>query len=301
MEKINGKFVRKLVTTRMACALIVTVFCFASMASGGQQAKIVWTPQQKSIITGIRSLRSLPDEKRGQTTRELALKIRQLPGSANKVRLAYDLASLSTEGDFGSATLQEVGTTLAQSLRETPPDKSARDGVAPYEELATLVRYEHVQASLEDARFAAAMKKLEEEDARHQQVDFTLPDLQGKNWSMNELRGKIVLVNFWATWCPPCRSEMPDLQKLYTKYKEQGLVVLSISDEEMDKVSAYVKEYGYSYPVLLDAGRKVNDMFGIRGIPKSFVYDREGKLVAQAMDMRTERQFMGMLEAAGLK
>jgi AhpC/TSA family len=69
----------------------------------------------------------------------------------------------------------------------------------------------------------------------------------------------------------------------------------------MDKVSAYVKEYGYTYPVLLDAGRKVNDMFGIRGIPKSFVYDREGKLAAQAMDMRTERQFMGMLGTAGLK
>jgi peroxiredoxin len=194
-----------------------------------------------------------------------------------------------------------VATTLALALRETPPSETARGGEAPYEELASLVRYEHVQAILEDGRFAAAMRKLEAEDARHQQVDFALPDLQGKNWSMNELRGKIVLVNFWATWCPPCRSEMPDLQKLYTKYKDQGLVVLSISDEEADKVSAYVKENGYTYPILLDAGRKVNEMFGIQGIPKSFVYDREGKLAAQAMDMRTERQFMGMLQAAGLK
>src|SRR6202171_4083557 len=144
MKKMSGKRTGQIAT--IAGGFLVTVFCFASMACAGQQAKIVWTPQERSIITGIRSLRSLADEKRGQTTRELALKIRQLPASANKVRLAYDLASLSTEGDFGPATLQEVGTTLAQSLRETPPDKSARDGVAPYEELATLVRYEHVQA-----------------------------------------------------------------------------------------------------------------------------------------------------------
>jgi peroxiredoxin len=300
MEKVQKKLAGKFAAT-IAGAFLLAIFCFVSMARAGQQAKIVWTDQQKSIITTIRSLRSLPDEKRAQTTRELALKIRQLPASANKVRLAYDLANLSTEGDFGPGTLQEVTTTLAQALRETPPSETARGGEAPYEELASLVRYEHVQAGSSDARFAAAIKKLEAEDARHQQVDFTLPDLQGKTWSMNELRGKIVLVNFWATWCPPCRSEMPDLQKLYTKYKDQGLVVLSISDEDMDKVSAYVKENGYTYPILLDAGRKVNEMFGIQGIPKSFVYDREGKLAAQAMDMRTERQFMGMLEAAGLK
>ena len=78
-------------------------------------------------------------------------------------------------------------------------------------------------------------------------------------------------------------------------------MVLSISDEEMDKVAAYVKENGYTYPILLDPGRKVNEQFGIQGIPKSFVYDREGKLVAQAIDMRTARQFIGMLTEAGLK
>jgi peroxiredoxin len=300
MGIMNKKFARKCASA-IAGAFLLAIVCFVSTARGGQQEKIVWTEQQKAIITTIRSLRSLPDEKRAQTTRELAIKIRQLPANANKARLAYDLANLSTEGDFGTGTLQEVATTLEQALRETPPSETARGGEAPYEELASLVRYEHVQASLEDARFGSAMKKLEAEDARHQRVDFTLSDLQGKTWSMNELRGKIVLVNFWATWCPPCRSEMPDLQKLYTKYKDQGLVVLSISDEDMDKVSAYVKENGYTYPILLDAGRKVNEMFEIQGIPKSFVYDREGKLAAQAMDMRTERQFMGMLEAAGLK
>jgi peroxiredoxin len=114
------------------------------------------------------------------------------------------------------------------------------------------------------------------------------------------MKGKVVLVNFWATWCPPCRKEMPDLQALYDKYKDQGFVVLSISDEEVAKVSPFITERNISYPVLLDPGRKVNDAFVVEGIPKSFVYDREGKLVAQSVDMRTRSQFQQMLAAAGL-
>jgi len=111
----------------------------------------------------------------------------------------------------------------------------------------------------------------------------------------------VVLVNFWATWCPPCRKEMPDLQALYDKYKDQGFVVLSISDEEAAKVAPFIAEKKINYPVMLDPGRKVNDAFAVEGIPKSFVYDREGKLVAQSIDMRTRGQFEQMLAAAGLQ
>jgi peroxiredoxin len=77
-------------------------------------------------------------------------------------------------------------------------------------------------------------------------------------------------------------------------------VVLSISDEEVAKVSPFITERNISYPLLLDPGRKVNDAFVVEGIPKSFVYDREGKLVAQSVDMRTRSQFQQMLAAAGL-
>jgi peroxiredoxin len=113
--------------------------------------------------------------------------------------------------------------------------------------------------------------------------------------------GKFRLVNFWATWCPPCRKEMPDLDALYNKFKDQGLVVLAISDEEAAKVSPYLAEHKVSYPVLLDPGRKVNDLFIVEGIPKSFVYDRGGKMVAQSIDMRTRSQFLAMLAQAGLQ
>jgi len=108
-------------------------------------------------------------------------------------------------------------------------------------------------------------------------------------------------VNFWATWCPPCRKEMPDLEALYKQFKSQGLVIVAISNEEARKVKPFVAERKIGYPVLLDPGGKVNDAFRIEGIPKTFVYDRDGKLVAQSIDMRTRKQFLEMLATAGLR
>jgi peroxiredoxin len=246
-------------------------------------------------------LRALPDDVRAKTTKDLALKIRALPVVPNKLRLANGLASLSTEGDFGRDTLQEVTTTLADALREQPVP-AAKDGPAEqYMELAQLVRYEHMQTTLSDPQLAAALAKLEADDQKRQQANFTLTDLEGKSWTLRDLRGKVVVVNFWATWCPPCRKEMPDLNALYQQFKDQGLVILAISDEEVGKVSPFIAEHKISYPILLDPGRKVNEMFQVEGIPKSFVYDREGKLVAQSIDMRTRGQFLEMLGQAGLK
>jgi len=263
------------------------------------QEKTVWSEEQP-IADQIKTLRKLDDAVRARTTKELALQIRQLPVLPNKLKLAGDLANLSTEGDFGRDTLQEVTTTLATTLhQEFPP---AKDGQPDdlFVELASLVRYEHMQAESDNPQFAQAMAKLEADDAKRQTADFTLQDLQGKPWHLRDLRGNVVLVNFWATWCPPCRKEMPDLQALYDKYKDQGFLVLSISDEEVAKVSPFVSERKITYPVLLDPGRKVNDAFVVEGIPKTFVYDREGKMVAQSIDMRTRNQFQQMLARAGL-
>jgi peroxiredoxin len=93
---------------------------------------------------------------------------------------------------------------------------------------------------------------------------------------------------------------MPDLESLYSEFKAKGLVVLAISDEEAAKVQLFIAEKKYSFPVLLDAGRKVNDLYRLDGIPKTFIYDRQGKLAAQSIDMRTRPQFLKMLAAAGL-
>jgi thiol-disulfide isomerase/thioredoxin len=147
----------------------------------------------------------------------------------------------------------------------------------------------------------AAMIRLESEDQRRQKADFTLSDLKGQEWRLSALRGKVVLVNFWATWCPPCRKEMPDLDALYKRFGPEGLVILAISDEDAPTVRTFLASKNFGYPILLDPGRKVNDLMAINGIPKSFVYDRAGKLAAQAIDMRTRKQFLEMLGRAGLK
>jgi peroxiredoxin len=266
-----------------------------------QKQEIVWNDQEKPIIEQLRGLRKLPDDVRGETNRKLALQIHQLPATENKLRLAYSLATRSTEGDFGHDNLQEVTNTLAEALRQLPQPNVKGGPAAAYVELAQLERYEHMQVSLDAPAYKAALAKLVADDQGRQQADFTLTDLQGKTWELKNLRGKVVLVNFWATWCPPCRKEMPDLEALYQRFSDQGLVILAISDEERSKVVPFISDYKISYPVLLDPGRKVNDLFQVDGLPKSLVYDREGKLVAQSIDMRTRTQFLQMLGSAGLQ
>jgi peroxiredoxin len=284
-------------TTTLLCAGIFIVFSLPICA----EEKVVWSEQEKPIVEQIRGLRKLDDSVRAHTTKDLAVQIRQLPVVPNKLRLAGALANLSTEGDFGRDTLQEVTTTLAQALREQPPMGKPGEPDELYVELASLVRYEHMQTESGNPQFREAMTRLEADDSKRQKADFTLADLQGKSWHLRDLKGKVVLVNFWATWCPPCRKEMPDLQALYDQYKDQGFVVLAIDDEEAAKVSPFVVERNISIPVLLDPGRKVNEAFVVEGIPKSFVYDRDGKLVAQSIDMRTRSQFQQMLAQARLQ
>jgi peroxiredoxin len=254
----------------------------------------MWAAEPQ-IEARLHTLRQLPDAERVKVTRELALEIRRLPATFKKKEaLAEQLANLVTEGDPGHETLQDVATTLAMALREQP-------AASAYGTLAQLVRYEHVSVSLDDPRFAAAMKNLEADDRSRMHADFTLTDLNGMKWSLRALAGKVVLVNFWATWCPPCRKELPDLEALYRRFGSRGFVILAISDEDAAKVKPFVAEQKLTYPVLLDPGRKVNELFRVEGIPKSFIYDRSGKLVAQAIDMRTQRQFLEMLGKAGLE
>jgi peroxiredoxin len=279
----------------------IPVLLAAAALLCAQKQQIVWSDQEQPIAQKLRGLRQLPDGERARETKHLAIQIRQLPATGNKVNLASSLASLSTEGDFGSDTLQEVALTLAEALRQQPIPEKQGQPAAPYIELAQLVRYEHVKISLDAPQFAAAMAKMEADEQVRQTADFTLTDLQGNSWTLKSLRGKVVLVNFWATWCPPCRKEMPDLDALYRRFKNQGFVILAISDEDAAKVKTFLAESGVTYPILRDPGRKVNELFQIEGIPKSFVYDRGGKLVAQSIDMRTERQFLAMLAQAGLR
>ena len=301
-----------LVHAALAIAAAVGLAAPAGLAAGGDE--IAWSPAEKPLADEISGLRKVPDDERGAAMTRLAQQIRHLPAAPNKLRLAIYLASLSTEGDFGLPTLKEVARTLQAALREkTIPWRDPKDAHGEpssderlpaygYRELASLAHFEHVPISLnEDVHYRDAVAALIAADAKRARADFTLTDLSGKPWTLSALRGKVVLVNFWATWCPPCRKELPDLETLYSRFSPQGLVILGISDEDVAKVEPFVRQHAISYPILLDSQKIANEAFEFQGIPKSFVFDRSGKLVAEAMDMRTQAQFLAMLRSAGLQ
>lgn len=306
---------RSIYARAAGAALVLGCLAIAGLRQPARAAadEPVFSAEQKPIAEDIGHLRSVPDDARSAASRDLATRIRQLPVAQNKLRLALELASLSTEGDFGRATLDQVAATLAAALRESPMpwtepaagEMKFEPALMPalaYRTLAQLAHYEGVAVPLEaDAHFRAALAKLEADDRKRDHPDFTLHDLSGRPWHMADLRGKVVLVNFWATWCPPCRKELPSLEAFSARFANQGLVVIGISDEDTAKVEPFVRRQGLSYPILLDSGGVVNRAFAIQGIPKSFVYDRSGKLAATAIDMRTELQFLAMLEKAGLR
>ena len=263
-------------------------------------APLLHAQSETAITNGLKGLRAQPEDKRPAATLKLAEQIRTLPPGQVKVRLAYSLASLSTEGDAGHDTLQAVADTLSKALAESPVPAKGDRPPAPYLELANLVRYESLATTLDDPLYAKAAQTLANDDDDVEKADFTLKDLHGKKITLSDLRGKIVMVNFWATWCGPCRQEMPQLDQLYTHFQSQGLVILSISDEDAFKVGSFIAPTGYHPIVLLDPDGIVHKQFHIEGIPRTFVFNREGKLVAEAIDQRTMHQFLLMLSKTDL-
>ena len=107
--------------------------------------------------------------------------------------------------------------------------------------------------------------------------DFRLVDLEGKSQSLSQYRGKVVLVNFCATWCKPCTTEMPAMQTTYDKLREKGFVVLAINElEDEAKVREHIKQHGHTFPVLMDRDNKVANQFGVFGLPVSVFIDEKG-------------------------
>lgn len=112
--------------------------------------------------------------------------------------------------------------------------------------------------------------------------DFTITLDNGETVKLSDLRGQIVLLNFWGTWCPPCRREMPDFEALYKDYKDEGFVVLALAERDTaDKVAQFRAEEGLTFWIALDEDERINDLYAVPGQPSSFLIDQEGVIVYQ--------------------
>jgi len=122
---------------------------------------------------------------------------------------------------------------------------------------------------------------------------FALPDLQGKTIRNTDLRGKVVVLNFWATWCPPCRDEVPDFVRLQSKYRDQGLAIVGLSLDQggASDVRPFVDEYDVNYTMLI-ANQEIAESYGgILGIPTTFVLDRNGTIVKRFVGRASAEAF----------
>lgn len=260
---------------------------------------LVGQASEKEITNQLRNLRSLSEQDRPAATAKLAAQIHALPGGPGKLHLADALSGLSTEGDAGQETIQAVADALADALKQAPVEPKKDQIPEPYLDLARLDRYEHASVSLDDPTYKKALAQLAANDADVEKADFTLKDLKGKPVTLSQLRGKVVLVNFWATWCPPCRAEMPALDAIYQRFHDQ-LEIVSITNEDKVKVGSFLASANYHPAVLLDANGNVAKQFHVLGIPKTFVFNREGKLTGVAIDQRSMKQFLVLLSQAGV-
>ncbi|MEK6589383.1 MAG: TlpA disulfide reductase family protein [Nitrospinota bacterium] len=118
--------------------------------------------------------------------------------------------------------------------------------------------------------------------------DFTLMDIHNRKISLSELRGKIVLLHIWATWCKPCMEEMPSIQKLYEKFKDNDFAVLAVSidREGIGAVKPYVDKYGLTFPILLSGSGKISKSYWTWGIPACYLIDKKGKIIGRALGQR---------------
>ena len=113
-------------------------------------------------------------------------------------------------------------------------------------------------------------------------IDFTLPFPDGTTQTLSALKGNVVFLNFWATWCPPCRSEMPSMESLYQRLKDRGLVMLGVNiGESTTQVSGYLRSNRLTFPSVMDATGSVSDQYGVQAIPTTYILDRRGLIVAR--------------------
>jgi len=133
--------------------------------------------------------------------------------------------------------------------------------------------------------------------------DFATVDAEGRAVRLDSFKGKVVILNFWATWCPPCRLEMPSMEKLYQEFKEQGLEIVAVNFmESPGPVREFVKEQGFTYPILMDGKSRIAESYGVMRLPETVLIGRRGNLLGKSAGYKdwykpAVREFVSLLLA----
>ena len=166
----------------------------------------------------------------------------------------------------------------------------------------------HTESGEEGTDTSAAHTGADEGTADEQTlpaIDFTLTDQYGNTHTLSDYKGKTVFLNFWATWCPPCRAEMPDIQKLYETYDTEGddaLVVLGIaapgmgSERSEEGIKDFLDEHGYTYPVLMDTTGDIFMGYGVFSYPTTFMIDKDGNVFGYASGQLSEDMMKSIIK-----
>ncbi|HCC07604.1 MAG TPA: TlpA family protein disulfide reductase [Clostridiales bacterium] len=134
-------------------------------------------------------------------------------------------------------------------------------------------------------------------------INFTAEDLNGNKVSLSDYKGqKNVFLNFWATWCPPCRLEMPEIEKIYQEYKDKDLIILTVNlGEDKNTVNEFIKNNNYNFKVLLDSDQTISQLYNITSIPVSYFIDKEGNISAKQVGSMTEDQMKTYINNLNIK
>ena len=172
-------------------------------------------------------------------------------------------------------------------------ERGADDGAALVSSMAPVASHDESAIADEDSAGAC------EADAKPANMDFVLKDLDGKDVKISAHKGKVILLNFWATWCGPCKAEIPGFVELQDKYKKDLVVVGFSVDDTADKARAFATEYKINYPIMLGLGREdIQGAYGpIWGIPASFLISKDGKVCKRHMGIAPKAVFEKEIKA----
>ena len=269
--------------SRFAAIAMQVLEQFERIASGVHTAKIERTEKLEVGDTQV-ECRVVEVELEEQDPDEKRLRTYWIDPQRSLVIKAVQLDKLSGEG----ANVLE--TEITTTFRKAESNLSIPDSTFAFKPPA-------------DAKEVEAFRKPRPAaiEIGSEAADFQLKDLEGREIQLKSLRGNVVLLNFWATWCGPCRLEMPVIEKLHQQLYGKGLRVFGVNDEEIETIREYVAEHEYSFPTLVDTDQEAMNLYRIRGIPTMVVIDREGKIAQYRLGLSREADLRSWLRKAGIE